>query len=539
MSKLFASIMSAILLFQVPSSAEKVGKRTSSKKMSPQQSASTEEDSSAERMPAAMGKELKEAMAMAKAGRYQEASMRFFQLSMSPKYVAQRMQIRYLLGLMLYQLKLYQMSAFQFISVIRDGNNKYVSPALEKLSLAANELGDDTLLNYAISRVKTDSFPAAHKDILFYRIGEYQIRNAQYAEAIRSLTQVESASPLYDKALYSKALAFAQLNDVDNSVETFDLLLDRKRTAPVTDTTRVAALMGRARALYQKKSWDDSIQAYREVPRDTAMWHDTIFESSWAMLRSGRFRSALSNFQSLHSPYYEESYLPESLLLRAIVYLYICQYDEMNKVLDLFTKIYRPVYGSVSSYLKSPRNPTQYFSDVVLALQAAEQDGFDPAKSKFAIPYLVTQKISTEGDFQRSYEYIKKLVQERNRTKKLAGTWRSSGLGKYALQTLERRIAKAKAKAGRQIRAHMIEIKTELIDLYEQEGFIRFEMINSKKELLKKRVAGKELPKDEAIDADTSRDYYIQNGYEYWPFRGEYWLDELGNYHYLGTQTCE
>ncbi len=49
---------------------------------------------------------------------------------------------------------------------------------------------------------------------------------------------------------------------------------------------------------------------------------------------------------------------------------------------------------------------------------------------------------------------------------------------------------------------------------------------------LKKRIAGKDV-EGEQINQENQRDFYIQNGYEYWPFRGEYWLDELGNYHYV------
>ncbi len=484
------------------------------------------------------GNDLKRAMSLAKQGKYMTASAILFKLSASPKYFTQRMQIRYLLGLMLYQMKLYQLSTFQFISVIRDGNSKYVTQSLEKLSLAANELGDDTLLNYAIARVKTESFPAVHKDMLFYRIGEFQLRNSQYLESVRSFEQVPVDSKLYDKAMYMKGLAYAYAEQPSKSVAVFDELLSNKTNSSVTNNARVGAIIGKARAYYQAKKWDESIEAYREVPRDSLMWHDTIFESSWAMLRTGRFRSAISNFQSLHSPYYEEAYIPESLLLRSIVYLYICQYDEMEKVLNLFNKIYKPVYTQTTSYLKTVKNPVQYFNDVVLALKASEADDFDPAKKKFSVPYLITQKVSREGDFQRTYQYIKKLIAERKRARALPASWRSSGLGKYALQTLDRRVQKARAKGGRQIRTHMLSVRTELIDLFEQEGFIRYEMINGKKEFLKKKVAGKDLPKSD-IDSDNSRDYYIQNGYQYWPFEGEYWLDEIGNYHYIGTQSCE
>src|SRR5207302_1083882 len=156
------------------------------------------------------------------------------------------------------------------------------------------------------------------------------------------------------------------------------------------------------------------------------------------------------------------------------------------KVLNLFNKIYKPVYTSVSSYLQKVLNPVQYFNDVVITLQASEKSGFDPAKGKFAVPYLITQKVIKEGDFQRSFQYINKLIEERHRDRAMSANWRNSGIGKYSLQTLDRRLQKARGKAGRQVRSHMISVKGELLDLFEQEGFIRYEMINGKKEQLKK-----------------------------------------------------
>ena len=57
-------------------------------------------------------------------------------------------------------------------------------------------------------------------------------------------------------------------------------------------------------------------------------------------------------------------------------------------------------------------------------------------------------------------------------------------------------------------------------------------MLRSKRGFLKKKIAQKAIGRASIEDFDRS--YYIQNGYEYWPFKGEYWLDELGNYHYCG-----
>ncbi len=84
--------------------------------------------------------ELVEALKLVKVGRFQDASIKLFQLSHNPRFRDRKMQVKYLLGLMLYQMKMPQIAAFQFISVIKDGNNKYLRQALEKLSLAADSL---------------------------------------------------------------------------------------------------------------------------------------------------------------------------------------------------------------------------------------------------------------------------------------------------------------------------------------------------------------------------------------------------------------
>lgn len=481
-------------------------------------------------------RDLTDALTLAKAGRYAEASKRLFQLSYSPRFHDKRMQIKYILGLTLHQMKLHQVAAFQFIGVIKEGNNKYIKQSLEKLSLAADALGDDTLLNYAISRINVDEFPRVHRDMLHFRIGEYQMRNHQFEQAAQSLARVSNSSSLFGLAKYQEGLALAEARQNDRAIAAFDELIQSRADAPINDRTKVAGMMGKARVLYQKKAWDNAIEMYREVPRDSEFWHDTLFESSWAMLRSGRFRSAISNFQSLHSAFYENTYLPESLLLRSIVYLYICKYDEMDKTLSLFSQIYKPVYQQVDSLLKAQEKSGHYFDTVNDILRMNKTGKLD--KMSLPIPYIVVKKIAGEADFQSSFQYIRKLLDEKRRVRSMPGGWANTPVGQYSVKVLNTRIQKAKEKAGKVIRNHLFAIREELVDQIEQEGFARYEMINGQKESLKKKIAGKEL-NDQQIDESTQRDYYIQNGYEYWPFRGEYWLDELGNYHYVGTQSCD
>ena len=116
--------------------------------------------------------------------------------------------------------------------------------------------------------------------------------------------------------------------------------------------------------------------------------------------------------------------------------------------------------------------------------------------------------------------------------------YRSTPAGQYALKVINNRSRNAKLAVGDMTKAHLLNMRVELRDLYEQAGFIRYEMINGKKENLKMKLAGKDLTAAQ-IDDKIDRTFYVQNGYEYYPFQGEYWLDEIGNYHYLGKQSCE
>ena len=481
---------------------------------------------------------LAKARQLAAAGRYQDASRILFQLSRNPRYASESTQIKYILGLMLFEMKLNQSSAFIFYDVVKQESqqghqDKYLRQSLQKLALAADSLGSDVLTRYAIKQVKEEDFPPQNRDMLSYHVGEFKMQDKDYMGAARELSRIQPGSQFYARARYNMGLALTQANQLDKARSVFQSLADSSKAGGVTDRNRVNALMGVARVLYQQKKFEDAIDAYRDIPRDTVQWHEALFEQSWAMLRDGRFRSALSNFHTLHSPYYEDYYQPESLFLRAIVYLYICRYEEMEKVLNLFQRVYLPTQQRMRDMLATVNDPTVYQREL-MKVRAAPTG----RKSTSQIPFIVGREILKEGDVKKSLVYIRSLEVERRRIDAMPAIWKTSGIGVYAKTAVDKRLEAAQNFAGKQIRRHMAVMFNDLKDLFEQEGFLRFEMISSKKESVRKEIAGKEVERDH-VDQSNSRNYYIQNGFEYWPFTGEYWLDELGNYHYVGVKACE
>jgi tetratricopeptide (TPR) repeat protein len=480
-------------------------------------------------------RQLSEALAQVRAGQCESAMPKLYSLSRRNDLNDEKFQIKYIMGNCLLEMNLYQIAAFQFVDVIRNGNTKYTRQSIEKLSIAADELGDDTLLQYAINKVQLESFPEKYKDVIYYRLGEIKLKNNQSQEAVQAFQKVPSSSRYYIQAKFNLGRAHMEANQPNEALKAFQAILQARLNAPVTDVNRVAAQLAIARTYYQAQNWDEAISWYRKIPRDTEFWHEALFEQTWSYLRAAKFRSALSNFQSHHSTYYEDFFIPESLLLRSIVYLYICKYNEMEKVLDLFEKSYGPVRNSISSFLRDQRDPNRYYQEIEAAFLARRNQ---KPITGIKIPVNVAKAITSQGDIKRSFAYLKNLGDEK---KKIEGhpTLSRGAFANYSLKIINNRQRSTRIAIGEMARVHMAKMRVELIDHYEQAGFIRYEMINGQKEQLKKRIAGKEVPGAVAIDEEVQRDFYVQNGYEYYPFDGEYWLDEIGNYHYLGKQSCD
>ena len=465
-------------------------------------------------------------------GNYTLGSREFYRLSRLRPYKGKRIQIKYTLGIAFLEMKLYHLASLQFVYVVKKSRGFYKQKAIEKLSLILDYFEDDHLFCPLSSYIKF--YPSSTQDRLHFYFGKCKLFEKKFSKASSHFARVRSQSPFYNKALYYRGLSYAEQNRIKKSIETFRNLASLRKG--ITDTNRVAALMGLARVLYQGKRFEDSIRIYRTIPRDTKYFHDSLSENSWNYLQSGKFRSALSNFQTLHSVFYKDRYQPESLILRAYVYLYICKYYEMEKVLDLFNASYLPVLKNVNRSLKWGSSYASYVKAVLSAERNKEQ-GLELSDGS-VFPEVIMDRLEKSPSFRSLIKYLKKLTEEKALADSLPSSWRRDPVGRNARYVLNRRIASTQKKAGKEIRKILIEVYAELKRISTSEQYLRYDMLKGKREYLKKKIARKYLDKIQ-IDEKISRNYYIQNGYEYWPFGGEAWLDELGNYHYLGKQNCE
>ena len=478
---------------------------------------------------------LKKVTQIIERGDYQLGSRELYRLSRGSYFKSKRIQIKYTLGIAFLEMKLYHLASLQFVYVIRrDKKGGYKSKALEKLSFILDYFRDDLLFCPLAKEVKEYEYPNSVKSQLSFYFGKCAYSKREFGKARYYFSRVQSNSPVYDRALYYKGLVYAEENKVKSSADTFRKLAGLK--AGITDTNRVAALMGLARVLYQGEKFEDSIRIYRSIPRDTPYFYDSLLENSWNYLRSGKFRSALSNFQSLHSVFYKDRYQPESLILRAYVYLYICKYYEMEKVLNLFNAVYIPVLEEVRKSLRRGKSYSSYVR-TALSYVKNKKDGLE-LSSDSDLPKSVMEQILKNDKFYSLIDYLVKLNREKALIDTFSPEWKRDRVGRNAYYILNRRIKTTQNLAGKEIHKNLLRVRKELERLYTSSQYLKYDMLKGKRDYLKKKISKKYLDKIQ-IDEKITRSYFVQNGYEYWPFDGEAWLDEVGNYHYLGRQSCE
>lgn len=462
-------------------------------------------------------------------GDFLKGSKELYRLSRKKAFRNKRVQLKYTLGIAFMEMRLYHMASLQFIYVTKSGNRHYRSKAVEKLIKLAEFLGTSDFIYYVLTKVQIRDFPAAQKDKLYFYFGLLEFKKKRYSRSRFYFSRVKSGTEFYHKALYQIALSHAEQGRPLKASRIFRQLAGTR--SGITDKIRVAAIMGEARSLYQAKKFAAALKVYRSVPRDTKYWHEVLLESSWAYLRSAKFRSALSNFQTLHSSFYEGYYQPESLILRSYVYLYICRYYEMEKVLDLFKAVYIPTLKSVKRHLSSK-------SDFIFQLERSLQNGSEHTGSSSSLPSVVIKRLVRHSELQAAWNSLLKLREEKNRLSTMPHHWVASQVGRNTNAVIRARMDTMKKRMEKLARFVLLEVKEELERLDTLEQYLRYDMLRGKRESVKKRIRRKYSDAFQ-IDEKLDRDYYIKNGYEYWPFKGENWLDELGNYHYIGLQNCE
>jgi len=442
------------------------------------------------------------------------------------------------LGISLQKVRLNQLASFPLIGVTYQGTPAQTEKALQTLLKITDVVKDQSLLNYTISKLDVKLKSNTKDELLFQKLGESYMDSNRMDKAEQAFASSLSVNPQNKYSLYQLGLIKLKTNNPSQAYQYFEKLYNLYADLPDNNPAKTQSMLALARTFYQAKKWDQAAELYRYIPKDNPEYRQSQFELAWTLFRTYKFRGALSTIETLQTPYYETYFDPDSLILRMIILLFICQVDDLERSLQAYEKGYYDIGKIVKSWLSIPRTPNDYLNLVNQANVNLKliQNGYEE-KYKTDLPFFVLRAGLEDPKVQPHLDSVKKIQAESKRFQK-SNLAKIGGLKRYADKVYANRLNSAKKRLAQGFKVYIDEVVNRMADYNGQVGLIKYEILNTKKTQLRQNL-GKTEEERKGVEINQKRDYYSENGYRYWPFQGEFWIDEVGNYQYLGGNRCE
>ena len=435
-------------------------------------------------------------------------------------------QNRYLIikGLSLYHLGLKATALESFLTAAR---NRPTIKDLRSITVnavaAARGVRAEEDLIPVFSRNDPGVLAPNVRSSLYYRLGKAFLRQKNPQKAVEFLGHVPRQSPNYLDALLLQGIAWNQLGDRGRSFRYFKQVLDSGIRTQEDQVVWELANLNAARVAFAQKDYIRSVEFYQRVPRSSSFWLDALFEMSWPLFHQDDTNMALGYLKTLHSPYFIVKFFPESLILRAIILFRLCKYGDMKKAVKFYRREYSPYVGMITSYLREKKNsPNAYRNDVMAYMSTVSADSGE-------VPGRVWDWIISDVYFDELVRRMKILEAEKDVHSRIA--FGAPGLEQEGNRIIARHLDRVHGEMNQFIRIKLERALGYMRSLEDQINILELEQTLGEKQAV-------ERLKEPHRETDVQVSVSIEEGYEFWPFTGEYWKDELGFYAYSTGDSC-
>lgn len=494
-----------------------------------------------------------------KSDAFEAAALAFFEMSEDPKMGGMQVEAEYWLGKSLYKLGLFNSSLSMFSKVLGRGSdkNKYFKSSLEWLFFIARKTTNETVVLDEIAKYANYEFPERFRNEFRYLLARYNFvygkanddadrkgeADNAFAEVKRLCLQIPKGDPFYPKAKYLEGLAYFRENKLEAALESMKEVIRATRSeegrgetaeARNSKNLRELAFMQLARTHYGARQNRYAIFYLQKVERGGPQWLESLFESSWANYRIGKYENALGNLITLSSPFFRDEYFPEALILKAVVYFENCRYREALSIIEDFENIYGPVQEELDALVAKDMEATEYFN-VLDEVRKKNKAGLVKKGSVDEILERILNLALTDKDLKKTVDSIGELEGEIDGFAGKSDAFKYSNLSKALIEALKAQREQLIKKAGIMAKGKLDFENGQLKTLRANGLRIKFETTDREKEFLQELLGAggnKQIVKDYKWSVAVSDDQL------YWPYVGEYWRDELGTYQYTLTKGC-
>jgi hypothetical protein len=509
------------------------------------------EETGQSRAPVKLGKpskRLAEALSAFESKKYADAAMGFERVSAgkSRDGKGNRQRAQFLLGQTLYRMGYYQSALTVFDDISAQGpGHIYFSETLEWLGLLASKLPESSGIIEKVGRYgigALEEFKEKNAGLynqLLYLMGRHLYAQASFRQAIDVFQEVDPRSAQYTYAKFFEGISFIRMRKARPAIASFRSILEAIDAGDVKgvdeDRMENLAWISLARVYYTAANQGgqidgtllgQSVESWTKVEQASEYWLDSLFESSWAFFLADEYSRALGNVHTLYSPYFEDSFYPEALVLKAVTFFVNCQVDNAEATVAHFHSSYDPVKQELDAVLRKHQDNADFF-EFLKRVRNGKAD-LSPR-----VRPIVSTALSDRTVLQH-LEYVAILDKEEAQLGKSGDEFQGSPIGEKILEDVALARAFAVDQAGDLARGRYKRLIRELRDLSNQVDTVELEIAT-----FRRGQIDQELQQQMSL-AKQSRggDVNVDEEHQLWPFNGEWWRDELGFYRQQVTNLC-
>ena len=409
-----------------------------------------------------------------------------------------------------------------------DGDHESLAKGVEYAVRLAGRKNAGWMIAPGLATLNTSKVSKAYRSSAMFWVGEYHYRNADYTAANAYLSLVPKKTSHYARARMLEGIVKVAQGKGPLAIAPLAAAVNAANPDDPDDNAWELANVNIARTYYALGNFERAIEHFEKIPRGSPQWFESLYEAAWSYFRLGRLSGALSHLQTVDSPFFKGVYHPDATLLRILLFYYLCKYIDGQDMLVDFTDSHRPMADELDVTIgEAKKNPTKLFK----ALYAWNTERKD---SGVKVPLPVKQFFATDADLLRVGDYIRGVDDELARIDQLKTGWEKSALRKDLEGALKKGRKRATDDKGTEILDKLETMVSTLRGHLGNAELYKVEMLTSQQNLYDAAYQGRLREKMAARKMDP----VVPEGYRFWPFEGEYWVDELGWYEVVTINEC-
>ena len=376
-------------------------------------------------------------------------------------------------------------------------NMELVPDALAGLRRIMNTgvFDEDTIITSFIAGEEFGDLSIETQAFVDYYQGLDLAKRGEDEWADKRFDRIPQSSPYAYEAMYVKAVRLIAEGEYGDAIEELEDLKE-KRNVPVSLQRKIERTF--ARLAFEERRYDDALSHFetlRELAPDDP---EILLEMAWTHFFLGDSRKTLGLLIALDAPIHQTYITPERYLLEALALRRICQFGAARQAAVSLEGRYAESYRELAKGTLP--------EDIREIRLAARQRGFSKGNA----------------DLLDRIKYEKAVIEDKARK---FGPQLVGYLGDLYTRGLE----EARRKERELTRAEIVELSEELLAAREGVRLIVHELGVA---LLRGRRRPAGAPEKPAVEIPLTGERV------FYPFRGEYWTDELDDLFLIAEDRC-